>query len=275
MTRWTRLLALAVLLAVLLAGGCAGPSERFARDAERRGLVSRTVTGDGFDHVVFARPDAPASGPLHFYLEGDGTPYAGRRPAADPTPRRPVMLDLLARDPARAVLLGRPCYHGMVLPPVCTAALWTEARYGEAVVRSLAAAARGLLTASGAAELVLIGHSGGGTLAMLLAERLEETVAVVTLAGNLDVDAWTTHHGLPPLTESLDPSTRPPLARAIQQLHLAGGRDRVVPPAISAAALAAQGLPAPKVFPTFDHACCWHEVWPEVLDQVRAPAQNW
>ena len=270
MTRWTHLLA----LAVLLAAGCAGPSERFARVAERHGLVSRTVTGDGFDHVVFARQDAPAGGPLHLYLEGDGTPYTGRRPAIDPTPRRPVILNLLARDPARAVLLGRPCYHGMVSQPGCTTALWTDGRYGEAVVHSLAAAARRLLTASGADELVLIGHSGGGTLAMLLAERLGATVAVVTIAGNLDVGAWTTHHGLPPLAASLDPAGRPPLPPAIHQLHLAGDRDRVVPPAMIATALDATGGPDVKVLPGFGHACCWHRIWPELLHELHAPAQN-
>ena len=270
MNRWPSLL----VLAFLLIGGCAGPSERYAREAARRGLDSGTVAGHVFDHVIFAKPANPAGPRLHLYLEGDGTPYTGRRAAANPTPRRPVMLGLMAQDPTRAVLLGRPCYHGMVSQPGCTTALWTDGRYGEAVVHSLAAAARRLLTASGADELVLIGHSGGGTLAMLLAERLEETVAVVTIAGNLDVGAWTTHHGLPPLAASLDPAGRPPLPPAIHQLHLAGDRDRVVPPAMIATALAAQGGPDVKVLPGFDHACCWHRLWPELLHELHAPAQN-
>ena len=54
--------------------------------------------------------------------------------------------------------------------------------------------------------LVLIGYSGGGVLAMLLAEQFPATQAVVTVAGNLDTDAWAIEHGYSPLRGSLNPA---------------------------------------------------------------------
>ena len=71
--------------------------------------------------------------------------------------------------------------------------LWTSARYGDEAVASMAAALRpDLAMESGYDRVVWVGHSGGGALAMLLAERVPETTAVVTIAADLDTEAWAT-----------------------------------------------------------------------------------
>jgi alpha-beta hydrolase superfamily lysophospholipase len=116
----------------------------------------------------------------------------------------------------------------------------------------------------------LIGHSGGGTLAMLLAERVGRIDAVVTIAGNLDVAGWTRLHDYQPLSASLDPSTRPPLPKQIRQIHFAGGRDKEVPPDLIAAAARRQPDARLELRPDFDHACCWVRDWPELLTQAIA-----
>jgi hypothetical protein len=47
-------------------------------------------------HLVYSRPGA-AHAPLHVYIEHDGTPWLqGVHVAADPTPRRPLVLELMA-----------------------------------------------------------------------------------------------------------------------------------------------------------------------------------
>lgn len=256
------------LLAVLFAlTACAGPAERYRSVAEGRGLATRLVDGAGFTHAVFERPDMQRGERLHVYLEGDGSPYLRRRtPAPDPTPRKPLALGLMARDSAPALLLGRPCYHGSGGRPPCTPELWTEARYGESVLTSLEAALARLLAERDVRELVLIGHSGGGTLALLLAPRIPQTVAVVTVAANLDLAAWSAHHGDVPLSDSLDPARLPALDPDIVELHLVGARDRVVPAEMLAGALSARAAAAPAVVESFDHVCCWEALWPEVLD---------
>ncbi len=203
---------------------------------------------------------------VHVYLAGDAAPRrAARFRPPDATPRPVRVLELMALDPHPRLLLGRPCAFGA---PQCAAQWWTSARFGEPVVESLARALAALLAEHGKREVVLIGHSGGGALAMLLAERVPETRAVVTLAGNLDVGAWQRHHGFLPLEGSLDPAARPPLPARIFQLHLLAGRDARVPPALVQAAIARQPDARVRVFPRFDHGCCWAEVWPQVLSEL-------
>src|SRR5713226_5366385 len=265
-------IALTLSLGLALLGGCARPAERFNERASALGFGATRVEGEGFMHVVYRaegwRPDEGRI--LHIYLDGDGTPSERGRPAADPTPRDPLVLRLMALDLAPSVYLGRPCYHGLSAAPPCVPALWTDARYSEAVVVSLAAAARRLLAMTGHTEIVWLGYSGGGTLAMLLAARMAETAGVVTVAANLDVDGWADLHGQSRLAGSLSPARRPPLPPRIYQRHYAGGRDRVVPPGIVAAG---DILPETlRVIPDYGHTCCWLELWPRVLEEVEGAA---
>ena len=264
-----RSVALTLSLGLALLGGCSGPAERFTARASALGFGAARVAGEGFTHVVYrpAGPRPDGGRVLHVYLDGDGTPWERGRPAADPTPRELLVLRLMALDPAPSVYLGRPCYHGLAAAPPCVPALWTDARYSEAVVVSLTAAARRLLTMTGHTEVVWLGHSGGGTLAMLLAARMAETAGVVTVAANLDVDGWADLHGQSRLAGSLSPARRPPLPPRIYQRHYAGGRDPVVPPGIVAGG---DILPETlRVVPGYDHACCWLELWPRVLEEVE------
>lgn len=177
----------------------------------------------------------------------------------------------MATDPGPAVYLARPCYHGEARTPPCTPWHWTEGRYSEVVVNSLAVAIDRLVEQSGSSELVLIGYSGGGVLAMLLAERLPRVRGVVTLAANLDIDAWCDLHGFSRLTDSLNPAQRPPLSAAIEQWHLAGSDDREVPPALIRRALAHQPGHRFRVLWATNHRCCWSLHWPAILREIGAP----
>ena len=200
---------------------------------------------------------------LHVYLDGDGTPELAGYPAVDPTPREPLVLDLMALDGGPAIYLGRPCYHGLADRASCVPALWTSARYSDTVVASMAAVARRVIAARDVERVVWIGYSGGGVLAALLARRMPETVGLVTIAANLDIDAWSDARGAPRLVDSLNPASQPALPPGVRQRHYAGGRDELVRPAITR-----QGVgPGAElvVVADYDHRCCWVTLWPDVL----------
>lgn len=256
---------LIALLLLVLAAGCATPAQREDRRAAELGYRKLLVTGTGFEHVVYLKAGhAGDTSALHVYLEGDGTPWRDRHVAAsDPTPRNPLMLELMALDPAPSIYLGRPCYHGVHPAPACSADIWTDRRYSTEVVDSLSGA---LSSVSGDyPALVLLGYSGGGVLAMLLAERQPKTVALITVAANLDTARWAALHGQPPLSASLNPAGRAPLPAYIRQMHFAGADDDNVPPALVREALAGQRGAVFTVLAGQDHRCCWQRVWPDIL----------
>lgn len=141
--RWS-LLASSLLLA---ATACSSPAQKFSQNAAALGIDPEIVPGTVFQHVVF-KQSRRSSSMLHVYIDGDGTPWRGGRPNSDPTPRNTLLLRLMALDPGPSVYLGRPCYHGLSGTSPCSNIVWTQERYSEAVVSSMAAALRHTLRAS-------------------------------------------------------------------------------------------------------------------------------
>lgn len=232
--------------------------------ARLSGFERALVDGRSFRHVVYKKNAAGSAAPLHVYIEGDGISWRTRYIiSSDPTPRNPLMLRLMALDQNASVYVGRPCYLGQVSDAVCDSDDWTYGRFSADVVDSMAQVIRD--QSADYPSIVLIGHSGGGALALLLSERLDKTRAVITVAGNLDVAAWTEHHQYTPLYNSIDPASRPALPAYIRQLHLLGGRDDVIPPSLVSDWLVRQPTAEIWRFDQYTHSCCWDQQWPRVL----------
>lgn len=232
--------------------------------AHELGLQRSIKQGIPFRHVVYQPEQVRSTDKLHVYIEGDGIAWRMRGfISSDPTPRNPLMLRLMASDSASTMYLGRPCYFGHAPDEECHPDFWTFSRFSEKVVISMARVIR--QQSSQFASVVLIGHSGGGALAMLIAEHLPKVDAVVTVAGNLDVEGWVKHHKYTPLYNSLNPVSRPVLPARIRQLHLVGGRDEVVPPELVVDWISRQPSAERWTYDNYDHSCCWQKNWSDVL----------
>ena len=251
--------------------GCATPTERIDRTVRDNGFEKHVVSGGRFDHLILrGNASGSAETDVHVYIEGDGSAWIPNRwVAADPTPENPVALQLMQQDSGPSLYLGRPCYFD--LRRNCTPADWTAGRYAEVVVDSMAdalAVALDEMNLNG--NIVLIGFSGGGVLAMLLAVRVEKVEAVVTLAANLDVGRWTRYHNYSPLSASLDPAKEVPLPAHILQYHLLGVADRNVPLETVQAVINQQPNARVLQYPEYDHTCCWREAWPDILARLKS-----
>lgn len=257
---------LLILLGVSFLIGCTSLAEQFARKAALLGMKREVVTGMGFQHVLYIN-NGSLSKTLHIYLDGDGTPWIAGRPSNDPTPRNPMVLKLMAQDKSSAVYLGRPCYHG-VKSDNCSSHYWLEDRYSQAVIDSLVNVVKQLLEQGGYEKVSWFGHSGGGVLAVLLASRLsQKTIALVTVAANLDLDAWAVYYGHDYVSGSLNPMSLSPLPRSIYQRHYAGKNDTVVPPLLMGQAVKHLGSEL-ILIDNYDHVCCWEQIWPTILDDL-------
>jgi pimeloyl-ACP methyl ester carboxylesterase len=232
------------------------------------GFTDRVVEGLPFSHRIFSNGQT-AGDVLHVYIEGDGRAWLTRTTVSrDPTPPKPLMLGLMALDPSPSVYLGRPCYFGLADSAGCDPSLWTSRRYSAEVVASLAHVIGGLLAEGGYSALVLFGHSGGGTLATLLASRVPQTQALVTIAPNLDVGRWVDLHGYTPLDGSLDPAREGEFPEGIFQVHWTGSRDTEIPPNLLSTVRPRLGNDGVRVRDGFDHDCCWDEIWPSQLAEI-------
>lgn len=255
---------MASLVGLILVGdiACMSPAQRWRERATGLGFTTSVIEGTSFRHVVIEKLE-PSPGLVHVYLDGDGTPWRGQAPAPDPTPRNTLVLELMTMDSTSTLYLGRPCHHGLSDDAKCLPLVWTMQRYSQEVVSSMATALGTIVQARKIDRLAWIGYSGGGVLAMLLASKFPQTVAVITVAANLDIEAWADHHGYLRLSGSLNPAARCPLTPSIYQRHYVGGRDRVVPPHIVANA----GVEPSQlsVLPNYDHVCCWRGIWPSIL----------
>ncbi|SDW71192.1 hypothetical protein SAMN05421783_107148 [Thiocapsa roseopersicina] len=267
-----------VLVSSLFLWSCAtDPGQSADALADSHGLTREVVSGRGFDHLIFRRPALPAGADhpagIHVYLEGDGRPWETRhRVSIDPTPSNPLALKLMVRDPAPVVYVGRPCYQGFAYAEGCRPELWTHDRYGSEVVESMVSAIEHALPPSERPPITLIGYSGGGVLTMLIAERFEGVERVITVAANLDIDAWADHHGYNRLAGSLNPTRQGPLDPRIRQIHLFGDRDRQVPPWTIERFRAVNPDATFKSIPGFDHRCCWIEQWPKIIGETLQPS---
>jgi len=260
---------------LLMLFGCATPTSRLEELAASHSFNRSQVSVRGFKHLVYTHNLNKAKNVLHVYLEGDGSPWKYRVVTLpDPTPREPLALRLMAKDPAASAYVGRPCYNGTYADPGCDETMWTSARYSSKVVLSMTAVIKQLIAQNGFTEVKLIGHSGGGALAMLIAAKIKEVDQVVTIAGNLDIDAWTTHHGYSRLYTSLNPALQPLLDQRITQWHFVGGRDQIVPAALVKGFIRNQENALGISLDSFSHGSGWEAVWSRVAQAMASSSSG-
>ncbi|QRV22603.1 alpha/beta hydrolase [Marinomonas foliarum] len=264
-----------IVLSVLILQGCARFSvesrvENADSMAEQVGWKKQTIDTEYFAIRSYSPrfEKSRLSDRLAVYIEGDGLAWISRtKPSSNPTPMNPLALTLAMKDRGSAVYLGRPCQY--VEDKKCSRKYWTAERFAPEVVASMDEAVSLVKAKMHASQLVLVGYSGGGAVAALVAAKRDDVVRLVTVAGNLDPQKWTQQLNVSPLTGSLNPADYWEKLTDIPQLHLVGENDSSVPLFVAESyqgRFPAEKKPEVKVVEGFDHHCCWSTQWPELME---------
>ncbi|OGQ48121.1 MAG: hypothetical protein A3H42_03355 [Deltaproteobacteria bacterium RIFCSPLOWO2_02_FULL_46_8] len=266
------LLGAAFLLSV---SGCTtvdpsgNPAHIIAWAAKQDFWVSNIRAGT-FRLASFSRGAMVTGDTMVVYIEGDGAPWVTPyHPPRDPTPQKPVSLTLAAVDPAQKVVyLGRPCqYLDAEALRNCDSAYWIERRFAPEVIAAYDDALTQLKASLGVRQIRLVGFSGGGVIAVLVAARRNDVESLITVAAPLAVSEWVVWHNASPLIGSLDPAELGENVHLPPSVHFVGNRDKIVPVSVVEKFTRRKGGHMETIL-DFDHDCCWSRDWAKLLGRV-------
>ena len=215
---------------------------------------------------------------ITIYIEGDGAAWTMRQFApSNPTPRHALGAQLASQDPSYVVIyLGRPCqFLGPATLERCDTSLWTDGRFSPAAISLGNQAIDALLQrltphpTQKQQQIRLVGYSGGGAYAALLASKRTDVSCLITIAAPLDIDVWSRLQQIAPLSTSLNPASPSQRLPKIDQTHWFGGSDHIVPPQSIGVFLTNNASPNTQVhvLPKANHLEPWSSQWAQLLQQ--------
>jgi hypothetical protein len=270
------LLNIIVTLTVLLyVPDCSAGSFLFDKGAKcesaatRYGFQKELVDSGDITLLAYTRI-TKADAPLVIYIEGDGSAWDSRAKLSDdPTPRDTIVIDLAATDPsANVIYLARPGQYTLEGASECSPSYWSNERFSETAVKAMDCAIDCLKRKYSAASLSLVGYSGGGAIAVLVAARRSDVISLRTIAGNLDTEAVALYHKVSPLTGSLNPMDVAKKIKDLPQRHFVGSKDAVIPISVVQSFIKRAGDADDERITVVDgatHSKGWREHWQELL----------
>ncbi len=236
----------------------------------KQNFQKRHISTSSFTLYGLLHAAPKASDTLNVYIEGDGRAWITRyKISANPTPTEATAFHLASHDPslssgeASVLYLARPCqYVQGDAAKQCDQKYWTSSRFAPEVIIALSEAIDSIKAEVQAKHVVLIGYSGGGVCAALVAAQRDDVTFLGSVAANLDTESWTRWHKVSPLYGSLNPMQKVKKLRHIPQRHLTSHDDVIVPPSISQNFCNALYKPEYcEQVSGVEHGGAWYTVW--------------
>ncbi len=201
--------------------------------------------------------------PFKIYIEGDGYAFrANGMVSSNPTPRSFMIRELAFTDShPNVIYMARPCQFAK--DNKCEPKYWSNARFSKETVQAEYEAVRQI---AGSRPLIIVGFSGGAQIAGLMAVKYDDLhiEKLVTVAGNLDVKAWTDYHHLPELNLSEDLRNYQAQYADFKQKHYIGTADDNIIPHIT------EKFVADKNAIVYVQGATHNNGWSSFYEQIRA-----
>ncbi len=271
----TRLLLVVIINLIILTGCTANnyiikkiSTEKIAREAGFQPVYFNTKL---FQIYGWKKRTAQSNKKLIIYIEGDGRAWKTRfKVSNNPTPQKAMSLHLAVQDKYSNILyLARPCqFIDAQRTPSCQKKYWTSHRYSQEVLDSYLSILDQVREKNPMIQIELVGYSGGGVIAALLAGQRNDVHKITTVAANLDHLAWTQYHNISPLSGSLNLYSNNLDFSTVIQVHLWGAKDSIVPYKINTNLINTKlrnNNYSSYIYKLFDHSCCWIENWNNII----------
>jgi len=242
--------------------------------------MAKTVLQTSLFKIVSYQSITKASDVTTLYIEGDGLAWLNRRRISpNPTPKNPIALKLASADPtANVIYLARPCqYVDIKTESQCHSDYWTTKRLAPEIIASLDEAITVIKQRARLNKIRLVGYSGGGAIAAILAAKRSDVLDFRTVAGNLDIDLFARHHEVTPLTGSLNPIDFADTLIKIPQIHFVGEDDDIITRPITESYInhlkkydADLKCVEVQKINNVSHTKGWESVWQRYVDKVIA-----
>lgn len=274
MRKFTLLLLLSFLIPL---SGCGKGALELRHETAKRlatpaFMYERQINAEPFKLTVFDRI-RNEGGNATIYIEGDGLAWLSRRtPSLNPTPMNPVALHLATQDKSPNVIyMARPCqYSGTTNGNACPMEYWMGRRFAPEVISSMNRTIDYMKREHNLNQINLVGFSGGGGVAVLIAAQRDDVASIRTVAGNLDHNAFTSYHDLTPMSGSINPADAARKISSIPQHHFTGEWDEIVVPSVYLGYRRAAGETScirQTTLSEVDHMNGWVKLWPSLLQE--------
>lgn len=208
------------------------------------------------------------------YIEGsDFVTVDGTISELNPTPKRPVGLELAAMDPnANVIWLARPCQYrkSMVGEASCPTKYLTTHMFAPEVLTAYNTALSDIKARYQLTGFNLVGFGSGGGLAAILAGQRDDVKTLRTVAGLLDTQTYAATHGLPGFEASFNPIDSVPNLVNKPQHHYIAQFDGVVPNTVYhsfAQAFGDDRCLGYTFIQDVDHTYAWQDNWAALVKE--------
>lgn len=267
-----RLAAMAVFLSLCQACSPLSPGDLDGR-ASAASMHYQEISTGSFVLATYARI-RDTNQPVTIYVEGDSRGWLpSTEPGHDATPDGGLGLRLATLDPsANVVYIAQPCQFDSSLP-VCAEFAKADTRYAEQIMAAMNRAIDHFVVVFPHPHINLVGYSGGGAVAAVLAARRHDVATLRTIAGNLDPEGNGRYHAADPQEDFVDPIDYASRLYALPQEHLVGDKDDVVPPFLTENFIKAIGTSyCVRVIhiPEATHKTGWEQAWKTHVTDIPA-----